>query len=49
MSQKALTLVLEESQLQELFRIILDQDEEAALLFLRAHLQDKVRQALEGG
>ena len=49
MSRKSLVLVLEETELQELYRIILDDDEEAALLFLRKHLKGKVLQALEGG
>jgi len=49
MAQKGLALVLEEAELQELYRIILDGDEQAALLFLRRYLKGKVLRALEGG
>jgi len=48
-ARKGLVLVLEEVELQELYRIILDEDEEAALLFLQKHLKGKILQALEGG
>lgn len=47
--KKAVTLVLDESEAVELARILLDDDAEAALAFLKVHLKDKVRQLLEGG
>ena len=49
MTKKAVTLVLEESEAVELARILLDDDTEAALAFLKLHLKDKVRELLEGG
>lgn len=47
--KKAVTLVLEEADAVELARILLDDDAEAALAFLKVHLKDKVRELLEGG
>ena len=46
---KATTLVFEEAELLELLRIFNDSDGPAALAFLRAHLQEKVHQLLDGG
>lgn len=47
--KKAVTLVLEEAELVELARILLDDDAEGALLFLKVHLKEKAKQLLEGG
>lgn len=47
--KKTITLVLEEEDLIELLRILMDDDAEGALVFVRQHLKGKVREALEGG
>jgi len=47
--KKTITLVLEEEDLIELLRILMDDDAEGALAFVRQHLKGKVREALEGG
>ncbi|GAB4414696.1 MAG: hypothetical protein Kow00106_09890 [Anaerolineae bacterium] len=47
--KKAITLVLEEEDLIELLRILMDEDAEGALVFIRQHLKGKMREALEGG
>jgi hypothetical protein len=47
--KKAAVLVLEESVALELRRILDDDDGPAALVFVREHLQVKVREMLEGG
>jgi len=47
--KKTITLALDDSQLIELMRIVMDADAEAALAFLQQHLKGKVREALEGG
>lgn len=47
--KKGLNLVLEEADLMELFRILIDEDAEGALAFLRKHFKGKARDLLEGG
>jgi hypothetical protein len=47
--KKAITLVLEDTELIELMRILMDEDAEGALIFLKQHLKGKLREALEGG
>lgn len=47
--KKALTLVLEDEAILELMRILMDDDETAALAFLKEHCKGKARQTLEGG
>ena len=47
--KKGLTLTLEDTELVELCRILIDKDVEGALEFLQAHLQGKARDLLEGG
>ena len=47
--KKAVNLVLEDADIIELMRILMDEDAEAALIFLRQHLKGKLREALEGG
>lgn len=47
--KKALSLVLEDDELIELMRILLDDDTEGALAFLKAHFKGKARDLLEGG
>lgn len=47
--KKVMNLVLEEEDLVELMRILIDEDESGALLFLKQHLKGKARELLEGG
>ncbi len=47
--KKALSLVLEDDELVELMRILLDDDAEGALAFLKMHFKGKARDLLEGG
>jgi hypothetical protein len=46
---KAITLVLEEEQIIELMRMLMDDDGEGALAFLKAHFKYKFRELLESG
>ena len=48
-SNKAISLVLEDAELIELTRILMDDDAEAALDFLKRHLKGKAKELLEGG
>jgi hypothetical protein len=48
-SKKALQLILEDADLIELARILMDDDAEAALAFLKKHLKGKSKDLLEGG
>ncbi len=47
--KKALSLVLEEAEVIELMRILLDDDAEGALAFLKTHFRGKARELLESG
>jgi hypothetical protein len=47
--KKGINLVFEESDLIELIRILLDEDADGALTFLKKHLKGKARDMLEGG
>jgi hypothetical protein len=47
--KKGLNLVLEDKDIIELMRIMLDEDAEGALAFLKKHLKGKARELLEGG
>ena len=47
--KKAINLVLEDADVIELRRILIDEDSEGALAFLKAHLKSKVLELLEGG
>lgn len=46
---KSITLVMEEQDLIELIRVLLDDDPEGALAFLKVHFKGKARDLLEGG
>jgi hypothetical protein len=46
---KSITLVLEEQDLIELIRVLLDEDADGALAFLKVHFKGKARELLEGG
>lgn len=48
-TKKGLTLILEDAELVELCRILMDGDADAALAFLRQHLKARARDLLEGG
>ncbi len=47
--KKALVVPLTDEELLDLCRIILDEDPEGALRFVKKHLKRPVNQALEGG
>jgi hypothetical protein len=47
--KKAMNLILEDQELIELMRILLDEDAEGALVFLKTHFHGKARDLLEGG
>ncbi len=47
--KKSLSLVLDDADLLELMRILMDDDAEAALAFLKHHFKGKARDLLEGG
>ncbi|MDO9128799.1 MAG: hypothetical protein Q7U34_02935 [Anaerolineales bacterium] len=47
--KKALQVALEDSDVIELMRILLDEDAEGALMFLQTHFKGKARDLLEGG
>jgi len=49
MAEYALTIIVTDEQLQDLYRIMVDGDEPAALAFMRSYLRGKVREAMEGG
>ena len=46
---KAVNLVLEEAEIIELMRILIDDDAEGALAWVKAHFKGKARDLLEGG
>ena len=47
--KKALQIILEDKDIIELMRIMLDEDTEGALAFLKDHFKGKARDLLEGG
>jgi hypothetical protein len=47
--KKSLHLVLEDEDIFELMRILMDSDADGALAFLRQHFKGKARELLEGG
>ena len=47
--KKILALPLEDEEIVELYRILLDKDAEGALAFLQRHVKGKARDLLEGG
>ena len=47
--KKALQVALEDSEVIELMRILLDEDAEGALMLLQMHFKGKARELLEGG
>ncbi len=47
--KKAISLVVEDDELIELMRILIDDDSDGALTFIKAHFKGKARDLLEGG
>ena len=47
--KKVLQVALEDSDIIELMRILLDEDAKGALTFLQTHFKGKARELLEGG
>lgn len=47
--KKSISIILEDTDLLELTRILLDSDPDGALEFLRRHFKGKARDLLEGG
>ena len=47
--KKGIQVYLDDDDLIELMRILIDEDAEAALAFLKAHFKGKARDLLEGG
>jgi hypothetical protein len=47
--KKSLQVILEDKDVIELMRILLDQDADGALSFLQTHFKGKARDLLEGG
>ncbi len=46
---KPMIIPLSETEIQELYRILLDEDQAGALAFLQRHARSKVRELMEGG
>jgi hypothetical protein len=46
--KKSISLTLSDEELMELQRILLDEDREAALQFLKTHLDKKVKAVISG-
>ena len=47
--KKSLSVILDDQDLLELMRILMDDDPEGALAFLKQHFKGKARDLLEGG
>ena len=47
--RSVLVVPLEDTEVQELIRILLDRDEQGALAFLEKHLKPAAHRALDGG
>jgi hypothetical protein len=47
--KKGVNIVLEDREIVELIRILIDNDAEDALGFLQTHFKGKARELLEGG
>jgi len=46
--KKSITLTLSDEELMELQRILLDEDKEEALRFLKTHLEKQVKRTISG-
>ena len=47
--KKGINLILEDKDVIELMRILMDDDADGALIFLKIHFKGKARELLEGG
>ena len=47
--KKSLQIILDDADVIELMRILLDDDSQSALIFLKEHFKGKARELLEGG
>ena len=47
--KKSIHLIIDDEDLLELMRILMDEDEPGALVFLKRHFKGKARELLEGG
>ncbi len=47
--KKTINMTLEDDELIEIMRILLDEDAEGALAFLKKHFKGKAQDLLEGG
>ncbi len=47
--KKSLHILLDDEDIIELMRTLLDEDAESALAFLKKHIKGKTRELLEGG
>ena len=47
--KKAITVTLDDEEIVDLIRIMLDEDAQAALAFVRQHFKGKARELLDGG
>ncbi len=47
--KKTISLVVEDDDLIELMRILMDDNADSALVFLKTHFKGKARDLLEGG
>ena len=47
--KKTISLIVEDDDLIELMRILMDDDADSALAFLKIHFKGKARDLLEGG
>lgn len=47
--KKGFTIVLDDAQIIELMRILIDDDAQDALEFVKLHFKGKARELLEGG
>ncbi len=47
--KKGITVVLDDQQIIELMRILIDDDAQDALKFIKLHFKGKARELLEGG
>ena len=47
--KEALVVLLSDTEMLELYGILIDRDEAGALAFLQRHLKAKVRRVLDGG
>ncbi len=47
--KKGVNIVLDDTEIVELIRILIDNDAQDALAFLKTHFKGKARELLEGG